>query len=67
MLAALDELPKDALPASRVVVSGDDGQSIRLALFTEAGVAAAVEPDPTGAMAIARDLINTALPRLNGE
>jgi len=64
LLAALDELPNDAQPASRAVVS-DNGQTIRLTLYSDdAGAAAAVELDPIGAVAVATELLASALPKL---
>jgi hypothetical protein len=63
VLRALDEVPADAEPASRAVVS-DDGQSIRLALHTDTGVIAAVELDPIRAISLAGELIDAALPKL---
>jgi hypothetical protein len=51
-IAALDEVPADAEPASRHVVS-DDGKVIRLTLYTETGVVAAIELDPIRAITLA--------------
>ena len=63
VLAVLDEVPIDAKPAGRAVVS-DDGKTIRLALYAETGAVAAVELDPTRAIALAGKLIDAALPKL---
>jgi hypothetical protein len=65
-IAALDEVPADAEPASRAVVS-DDGKVIRLTLYGETGAVASVEIDPIRAIAVAAELIDAALPRLTGE
>ena len=65
-IAALDEAPTEWEPASRAVVS-DDSQTIRLTLYAETGVVAAVELDPIRAITLAGKLIDAALPRLNGE
>jgi hypothetical protein len=65
-IAALDEVPADAEPASRAVVS-DDGKVIRLILYAETGIVAFVEVDPIRAIAVAAELIGAALPRLTGE
>ena len=63
VLAVLDEVPIDAKPAGRAVVS-DDGKTIRLALYAKTGAVAAVELDPTRAIALAGKLIDAALPKL---
>jgi hypothetical protein len=65
-LAAIDEAPADAEPASRAVVS-DDGKVIRLTLYVETGAVAAVELDPIRAITLAAELIDAALLRLNRE
>jgi hypothetical protein len=63
-LDALDRVPLEASPATRAVVS-DDGREIRLTLYGEAGVpAVGVALDPARAVALAGDLIASALPRL---
>jgi hypothetical protein len=62
-LAALDEAPTEWEPASRAVVS-DDGRTVRLTLCAETGAVAAVELDPTRAVALAGELIEAALVRL---
>jgi hypothetical protein len=64
LLAALDELPAEAQPASRAVVS-DGGQEIRLTLYGETGAVAAAPLDPVRAVALADELIRAALQRLS--
>jgi hypothetical protein len=64
LLPALDELPHDAQSASRAVVS-DNGQEIRLTLYSEIGAVASMEVDPICAVAIAGQLIQAALQRLS--
>jgi hypothetical protein len=63
-LAAINEAPADAEPAARAVVS-DDGKIIRLTLYADTGVVAAVDLDPLRAIALAGDLIEAARPRLD--
>lgn len=58
-LDALDTVPDDAAPAQRVVVV-DDGHTISLALFTEAGRVAAVALDPVRAVQLANRLLDAA-------
>jgi hypothetical protein len=65
-LAVLDEAPTEWEPASRAVVS-DGGQTVRLTLCAETGAVVAVELDPTRAVALAGELIEAALARLNGD
>jgi hypothetical protein len=62
-LAALDEVPADCEPASHAEVS-DDGKTTRLMLYVETGAVAAVELNPIRAIALARELIEAALPKL---
>jgi hypothetical protein len=45
-------------------VVNDDGQTIRLTLYAETGAVAAVELDPIRAIALAGELIKSALPKL---
>jgi hypothetical protein len=63
-IAALDEIPTEALPASRAVVN-DDGQEIRLTLHGETGAVAAAPLDPVRAIGLAGELIAAALPKLS--
>jgi hypothetical protein len=62
-LAALDEAPPEAEPASRAAVS-DDGDTIRLTLYAETGAVAAMELDPIRAIMPAGELIDAALASL---
>jgi hypothetical protein len=63
VLAALDELPAEAQSAARVVVS-DDGETVRVALYTEIGAIAAAPVAPARAIALAGELIAAAAPKL---
>jgi hypothetical protein len=66
LLDALDHQlpPGEASPATRAVVS-DDGREITLTLYGEAGIpAVAVVLGPARAVALAGELIASALPRL---
>jgi hypothetical protein len=63
LLAALDEAPTEAEPASRAVVS-DSGQEIRLTLYGETGAVATAELKPGNAIAVGSELINKGLLRL---
>jgi hypothetical protein len=62
-LARLNEIPAEAHPSSRAVVS-DDGRTIRLALYADTGAVAAVVLDPVYAIGLANRLLAAALSRL---
>jgi hypothetical protein len=66
MLAAIDEIPNDAQPATRAVVA-DGGEEIKLTLYGVEGAVASTALDPTAAIGLARKLIEAALLRLAGE
>jgi hypothetical protein len=62
-LDALDTMPAEVVSAERVVVA-DDGVTIKLVSYTEAGAVAAVALDPRRAVHLAGDLIAAASRRL---
>jgi hypothetical protein len=63
-MIVLDSMSDETTSVGRAVVS-DDGSTIRLTLYSEAGAVAATVLDPIRAIALAQRLITAALPRLS--
>jgi hypothetical protein len=64
-LETLDTMSVETTSAAARVVVSDDGSTIRLTLYSEAGAIATVALDPIRARALARRLVDAAVPRLS--